>query len=250
MVVAHRRDLRQVRDAQRLLLFRDRVQLARNLLCRVAGNAGVDLVKNQHTNVLARRQDIFERQHDTAQLTARSNLGQRLFRLARIDRNFKRHGVKTMRGKLGSRMHRDAHLDLVHVQTSQFSHDLSLKLCRRLAPLCSDLARKPFGLGKLRAVLLAQGVTPIIRIGQRLEFGRDTVVIGCDLRNRAAVFLFEPIDQVEPLLNPFALGWGKIQIVAAANDAVAQVGGQKPHLFGLLGNRVERLGNLMQRSER
>ena len=65
-MVAHGGNLRQMGNAQRLLLFRNGRQLAADLLSRMAGNAGVDLVKDQHTNIFARRQYVFKRKHNSA----------------------------------------------------------------------------------------------------------------------------------------------------------------------------------------
>ena len=64
-------------------------------LRRDTGDAGVDLVKNQHTNILTRRQDVFERQHDARQLAAGCDLTDAAERLAGVCRDQKAHIVRT-----------------------------------------------------------------------------------------------------------------------------------------------------------
>ena len=192
-------------NAQRLLFLRDSGQLARDLLRCMTGNAGVDLIEDQHADILARGQHVFERQHDAAQLTARGHLGERLFRLARVDRDLKCYRVAPMHRQLGTRMHCDTHFDLFHIQLSQFSDDLRLKpLCRRATRL-GQFGSQRLGFCELFMVLFAQLVAPVVRVLQGLKLGCDLIMIRCDLCQRAAVFLLEPVDQVEPLLDPLAL---------------------------------------------
>ena len=160
--------------AERLLLPRDGGQLAPDLLRRVTGHAGIDLVKNQHTNIFARCQYVFEREHDAAQLAAGGDSGERLFRLTRIDRDLERHGVKAVRGQLGPGVHGDAHADLVHIQLGKLAHDLLFELFRRRAPRLGQLGCNALGLAEHFAVLPAKLLAAVVRILKRVKLCRGT----------------------------------------------------------------------------
>ena len=75
-------DLRQMRNAEDLMLRRQFSQHSTHALCDRAADAGVDLI--EHQGRWARAQDETEGQHRAGEFAARGDLGQRLGVMARV----------------------------------------------------------------------------------------------------------------------------------------------------------------------
>ena len=70
VMISHRGDLRQMGDADHLLFRRKRRKLLADTLRRNAGYTGVNLVEHHGGNRIAPGKNIFQREHDAAELTA------------------------------------------------------------------------------------------------------------------------------------------------------------------------------------
>lgn len=70
VLVRHRRDLRQVRDADDLTAFGEDPQLLRYHLCSPPADTGVNLIKNQRWNLIGLRQHRLDCQHVRDSCTA------------------------------------------------------------------------------------------------------------------------------------------------------------------------------------
>ena len=99
MRVGHRRDLRQMRDAEHLLAARNVGKLLRDLLRGSSADARVHLVEDQRLHRILLGKDVLHRQHDARKLAAGCNLAQRLERLANVCRHQKAHAVHSRRRK-------------------------------------------------------------------------------------------------------------------------------------------------------
>ena len=65
MIIRHSRNLRQMGNADHLVLFGNYGHLLRNLLCRTSADAGINLIENQCLNGIRIGQNRFDRQHNS-----------------------------------------------------------------------------------------------------------------------------------------------------------------------------------------
>jgi len=77
-------DLRQVGDAQDLVVRCQSAELVADDRTKPAADVGVDLVEHQHADAVAGSQDALEGQHDARQLAAAGDLSERLGELAGV----------------------------------------------------------------------------------------------------------------------------------------------------------------------
>ena len=106
-------------------------QLHADLLCRLAGNAGVDLVENECRDTVAVGDDGFEGEHDARQFAAGCDLrdGLRNFALVREDQE--RHGVHALNGQLALFvLHGED--DIRHIKEAEFLRHALHEMLRRL----------------------------------------------------------------------------------------------------------------------
>ena len=99
MMIRHSGNLRQMRDADDLLVSRKVCKLFAHALRRDARHAGIHLVEHHGRYTIAPCKHILERQHDAAQLAAGCDLADASGRLARVRREQESHGIRSRRAK-------------------------------------------------------------------------------------------------------------------------------------------------------
>ena len=93
MAIRERGNLRQMRDAQYLMIFREFLQLAADDLRDLAADAGVDLVEDHRRDAAPLRLQPLEREHHTRELATRGDPRQRHRRLPEIRRQMELDGI-------------------------------------------------------------------------------------------------------------------------------------------------------------
>ena len=124
MLIRHRCNLRQMRDAQKLMIFCDHSHLLGDLLRRTAADSCVDLVKNQRFHRILVCHNCLDRQHDSRQLTAGCHTRKRPERKPRICGNHKADLVSSVFIWLGKLLKCDLKTDIQKIQVYQRRHDL------------------------------------------------------------------------------------------------------------------------------
>mgnify|MGYP006965323909 CR=1 FL=1 len=84
MRICHRRDLRQMGDADDLMALPDLCHFFGNLLRRPSADSGVDFIENQSFCLVAVGKNRLDCKHDSRQFTAGNNFRQRTDRFARF----------------------------------------------------------------------------------------------------------------------------------------------------------------------
>ena len=111
--------------AQDLTALCDRPELICDLLRGAAADARIDLVEDHGPDRILRRQHVFHGKHNTRQLTAGGDLGQRTQRFADVGRHQETDGVEAvflrlLRGKLADK------LNFRHIQLHQLGRNCRL----------------------------------------------------------------------------------------------------------------------------
>ena len=202
MFVRHARDLRQMRDAEHLLVSCDIGNAFGDHLRRPSADACVDLVKD-HTRArgVACGDDRLDRERNARELTARSDLLERFFRFA--DVRGKEHLQSVCAAARIFILRRDLDMKpcLAHAELLQFALNIGGKAHSDLFPArgefsCTD-GKFPLKCGNLLVEL--RHIRVVILDGlQLLTHGYEPRENG---GHRSAIFLFQAVDHVHPHLD-------------------------------------------------
>src|SRR5947199_9658105 len=77
-------DLRQMRDAQNLMMLRQLAKFHSDHTAQSAADVGVDFIEDKHARAIGLRENSLQRQHDPRKLAARCDFAKRLRALAGI----------------------------------------------------------------------------------------------------------------------------------------------------------------------
>ena len=211
-----------MRHAQDLAALRDRPELVRDLLCRPAADAGVDLVKDHGPDGILRRQHVFHCQHDARQLAAGGDLRQRPQRLADVGGHQEADGVQAVFLRRLLRKLADE-ADLRHIELHELGGDLTLQALRgRFAGFgqCRALLQQRFlQAGELFLQLLdaVGGEFHLVELPFRFFQKCQNIL------HAAAVFALELMERIEPLFDLLELVRGVGQIVFFVAQLVGDV---------------------------
>ena len=124
MRVGHAGDLRQVRDAEHLLVLRDEGDALGDHLGRAAADARVDLIEDhaRHGRV-ARGGDRLDGERDARELASGGDSLQWLFRLAGVGREEHGDFVAPLGAVICGRLHADGELRLRHAEREELLFD-------------------------------------------------------------------------------------------------------------------------------
>ena len=132
--IRHHGDLAQMRHAQHLTRARDLTELDADLLRCLAGDAGVDLIKDQRGDAVTIGDDRFERQHDARELASRGDFGDGLRNFSLVRGDQEGHGIHALNGQLPLLLLHGED-DIRHIKEPQLLRDTLDKAGRGLLPV-------------------------------------------------------------------------------------------------------------------
>ena len=119
VVMRARRDLRQVRDREHLMVLGHAAHRVAHLQSDLAADAGVDLVEHERRHVVEPREDGLERQHHAGQLAARRHPRQRTRLVAHVERDAELHVLGAVGADLRARRERHVEVAVGHAEIGE-----------------------------------------------------------------------------------------------------------------------------------
>src|SRR5690348_17436564 len=150
------RDLREVRDAEHLVVPPQGLQELAHDLRDAAADARIHLVEDERRHRRLAREEHLDRERDARELAAGGDLRERRERLARVRRDAQLHGLEPPGGRRLERLERDLEPAARHREALQRTRDLHAEALRGALAFPGKLDRE-LAIGLLaRPLLLAQ----------------------------------------------------------------------------------------------
>ena len=199
-----------MRNTQYLFMPADLGQLLRHFLSRPARYTGIYLIKNQGSNGLLFRQNIFQRQHNAGQLSTGGNLGNWPWSFSDIGGHQESNHITAVCSRFFFRKG-NTKPDFSHVQFPQFSLNSGFQnLCRILSRLSENCAGSQGGCFRCLQLFLQMCQRIICRLNG-VQFHPASFQIGETVLHRGAVFLFQAVQLIKAAFHSIQLRWRKVK---------------------------------------
>ena len=218
-----------MRNADDLTVACDFGELFTDLLRGATGNTGIHFIKNDGTNAIFFGQYILDGQHNTRQLTAGGDLGQRLCFLTGIGTDHEFHFISASRAiglfPAGNGEPNTSHIKIGQLLFYSLGKLRSSSKTASRQGLCHSVQHQ-VGFIQLSLQMGSQFITKL----QRLIFFTDPLEVFQNLCNRIAIFLLKLIDSIQARFDGIQLAWVKISVLQRIAGTAAKL---LQHIVGI-----------------